>query len=321
MPDDTLLDLAAKGRLQDPKVLAEQAKRLLADPKAQALTQNFAGQWLQLRKLNIVSPDNRLFPVFNDELRNAMRTETELFFRAIVEEDRSALDFLDGKFTYVNNTLAKLYGLPNVEGTGFRKVALTDGRRQGILTQASILTVTSNPTRTSPVKRGKWVLEQILGTPPPPPPPNVPELDKPEKGKLVIGTLRERMEAHRKNPLCASCHSRMDPIGFGLENFNAVGGWRDEEVGSPIDPSGTLPDGKSFSGPAELIKVLKGKKDQFVQNLSDRLLTYALGRGLESTDKCHITTIAQAAAQKNYKFSALISAIVQSDPFRKRKSE
>jgi hypothetical protein len=320
MPDEELFSLASKGKLQDPKVLEAQARRMLKDPKAKALGSNFAGQWLQLRNLANVSPDPGRFPEFNDRLRTAMRTETEMFFSAIVAEDRSILDFLDAKYTFINEPLAKLYGIDGVQGDQFRRVALQGDQRGGLLTQASILTVTSNPTRTSPVKRGKWVLEQIFGTPPPPPPPNVPTLADDKKEPLV-GTLRQRMEQHRKNPICASCHTAMDPIGFGLENFNAVGAWRTKDGDAAVDASGVLPGGLKFNGPAQLKSILMGRKNQFVRCLSEKLLTYALGRGLESYDRCHVDTIVKTTIKNNDKFSALIVAVVQSDPFRKRRGD
>ncbi len=320
MPDEELFKVAASGKLQNPDVLTAQAKRMLKDPKARALAQNFAGQWLQIRKLSQVSPDPTRFPAFDDGLRTAMRTETEMFFEAIVRDDRSVLDFLDGRFTYLNAALAKHYGIAGVTGDRFRKVALTDKTRGGILTHASILTVTSNPTRTSPVKRGKWVLEQILGTPPPPAPPGVPELADDKHGPLT-GTLRQRLEQHRSNPACASCHQRMDPIGFGLENFDAVGAWRKTDGDAPIDASGVLPDGKKFNGPAQLRAIMLEKKPQFVRTFSERLLTYALGRGIESYDKCNLDEIAQGVAKNGYKFSSVVSHIVQSDPFRKRRGD
>jgi hypothetical protein len=320
MPDERLFALAAKNALQDPKVLAAEARRMLKDPKAKALADNFAGQWLQLRKLAVVAPDPGRFPNFNEPLRRAMRTETERFFRAVVDEDRSLLDFIDGKFTYLNETLAKHYNIGGVTGDNFRKVALAGDRRRGILTHASILTVTSNPTRTSPVKRGKWVLEQILGTPPPPPPPGVGELPDDEKGALT-GTLRQQMEKHRGNPACASCHARLDPIGFGLENFDAVGAWRDKEGEHAINASGTLAGGRSFTGPAELAAILKAQKDLFARSFSEKMLTYAIGRGVESADRCHVDEIAAAVKKQDYRFSSLITAVVQSDPFRLRRGD
>ncbi len=321
MPDEELLAAAAKGTLKNPEVLAHQAKRMLKDPKAKGMTQNFAGQWLQLRKLAIVNPDTALFPAFTPQLRQSMKRETELFFDEVVRQDRSILDFIDGKFTYVDGELAKFYGIPNIDDKEFHRVQLVGDQRLGILTQASILTVTSNPTRTSPVKRGKWILENILGTPPPPPLPNVGELEDDKKtGKALVGTLRQRMEQHRKNAICASCHSRMDPIGFGMENFNAVGQWRDKEGMDKIDSSGTLPGGQSFQGPVQLIRLLKTKQSLFVHNFAEKMLTYALGRGLERTDRCHVEAVMKAAQQQNFRFSAVVTAIVQSDAFRKRRT-
>jgi hypothetical protein len=268
-----------------------------------------------------MTPDPQRFPTFNKDLREAMQQETLLFFETIVKEDRSILDFIDGKFTFVNEALAKHYGIEGVSGNNFKRVALDGTQRAGILSHASILTVTSNPTRTSPVKRGKWVLEQMLGTPPPPAPPNVPLLDDQAKKGQLTGTLRQQMEQHRKDPLCASCHTRMDAIGFGLENYNAVGAWRTMDGESAVDASGTLPGGKSFKGPAQLRAILKAQKDLFVRNLSEKMLTYALGRGLESTDKCEVDSIAAAVAKNKYKFSALVTAVVQSEPFRKRRGD
>ncbi len=320
MPDDELMNLAAKGKLQDNAVLTAQVKRMLKDPRAHSLSDNFAGQWLQLRNLNNVTPDTARFPDFNDGLRRAMKMETELFFQSIVSDDRSVLDFLDAKYTFLNEQLAKHYGIDGVQGGNFRKVVLEGNQRGGILTQASLLTVTSNPTRTSPVKRGKWVMENLLGTPLPPAPPNVPALSDDKKGPLV-GTLRQRMEQHRANPACASCHARMDPIGFGLENFDAVGGWRTKDGETSVDASGVLPDGAKFNGPSELKNILLGKKTEFVRCLATKLTTFALGRGVERTDKCKIDTIVETTAKNGYKFSALITAIVQSDPFRKQRGD
>lgn len=320
MPDTELFTLAAKGKLRNPDVLAAQTLRMIKDSKARALANNFAGQWLQLKGLTVVSPDPRLFPTFNNKLRDAMRTETEMFFLAMLQEDHSLLDFIDGRFTFLNEALAKHYGIPGVSGDYFRRVTLDDDQRGGILSQASILTVTSNPTRTSPVKRGKWVLEQLLGTPPPPPPPGVGELKEGRRGQLT-GTLRQRMEEHRKNPACAACHARMDPIGFGLENYDAVGAWRTQEGDQPIDTSGTLPDGNSFHGPAQLKAILKAKKAQFVHTFCEKMMTYALGRGLESYDRCNLDEMAKTVARKDYHFSALMTQIVLSDPFRKRRGD
>ena len=316
MPDDELLDLAKAGNLHSPGTLDAQAARLLRDPRALALTENFAAQWLQLRKLRDLAPDIDRFPAFDEPLRQAMSRETELFFDAIVREDRSILDLLDSDFTFVNDRLAAHYGLPGVSGSEFRRVALPDDRRGGVLTQASILAVTSNPTRTSPVKRGKWVLEQLLGSPPPPPPPDVPELA--ESKDALTGTLRQRMEQHRANPSCASCHAKMDPLGFGLENFDAIGAWRIADGDNPIDASGVLPGGQNFDGPAGLRDVLKSKDREFTCCLTAKLLTYALGRGLEDADQCVVDQIAHAVAADGHRFSRLVREIVASEPFRKR---
>lgn len=317
MPDATLFQLAGQGALAKPEVLMAQARRLLKDPKVAELAENFAGQWLQLRKLDLVQPDAKLFPQFDDGLRQAMRTETTLFFRHIVAEDRSVLEFLDSAYTFLDERLARHYGLEGIAGSQFRKVTLPGKHRGGLLSQASVLTVTSNPTRTSPVKRGKWVLENILGTPPPPPPPGADTL--PEDGGPITGkTLRARLEEHRKNPTCASCHSRMDPIGFGLENFDAVGAWRDREGGEAVDATGELPDGTRFEGPASLRAYLLSKKDQFVGALAERMLTYALGRGLTAADECAIDEIVKRCRTSGYRFSALVEGVVLSDPFRKQ---
>lgn len=326
MPDDELFNLAAKGQLTAN--LDAQVRRMLKDPRAESLTSSFAMQWLQLQRLQTFAPDNKLFPGFDERLRRAMLRETELFFSEIVHEDRSVLDLIDADFTYVNETLSRHYGLSGGSQSGrgrggysgrggeFTRVTLTGKERGGLLTQASILTVTSNPTRTSPVKRGKWVLEQILGTPPPPPPPNVPELDGQKK---LTGTLRQRMEQHRENPSCANCHKQMDALGFAFENFDAIGRFRAKTDEGAIDPSGTLPDGKSFQGPAELKAILKDKKELVVRNLAEKLMTYGLGRGLEFSDNRSLNQICDKTARADYKFSALITAIVKSDPFRLRR--
>lgn len=316
MPDEELLRLARDSKLKDEQVLGDQTRRMLKDPRSRALVENFAGQWLQLRNLRNFSPDPKLFPGIDDTLKAAMQQESELFFEAILAEDRSILEFLDADFTFVNETLARHYGIPGIRGPEFRKVELRDGRRGGIITQASVLSVTSNPSRTSPVKRGKWILEQVLGTPPPPAPPNVPELEA-QAGTLT-GSLRQRMEQHRADPNCATCHERMDPLGFGLENYNAVGAWRDQDGSYPIDASGTLPSGQSFAGPKQLKAILLEKKDAFVENLTEKLLTFALGRGLESADRCVVDKIAEAVAADQYKATRLIIAIVTSDPFQRR---
>jgi hypothetical protein len=289
-----------------------------ADPKARALTENFAVQWLQLRNLKAFAPDPKLFPNFDERLRAAMQKETELFFDAVLREDRSILDLLDADFTFLNGRLARHYGIDGVYGDNFRRVKLTDGKRGGILTQASVLTVTSNPTRTSPVKRGKWVMEQILGTPPPEPPPNVPPLAADDKAQLT-GSLRQRMEQHRKDPSCAVCHEHMDSLGFAFENYDAVGAFRTKDGNFPIDPSGTLLGGLTFKGPQELKAILKGKKELFARCLTEKMLTYALGRGLEYYDRPTVEAIVAALGRNDYRFSTLITEITRSDPFRLRR--
>jgi hypothetical protein len=295
---------------------------MLRAPKAHALVEHFAGQWLQLRNLALAAPDAEIFPTFNDGLRQAMRRETELFFEHILREDRSVLEFLTADYTFVNATLARHYDLPpppDLDPSHFQRVSLRQTPRRGVLTHGSVLLITSNPTRTSPVKRGKWVLDNLLNAPPPPPPPNVPEL---REGKELKGTLRQRMEQHRDDPLCASCHARLDPIGFGLENFDAIGAWRTKEGDFPIDATGRLAGGESFQGAQELIGILaQTKRDQFVRCLADRFLTYALGRGLEYYDKCALDRICQNVARRGYRFSALIVEVVNSVPFQMRRGD
>jgi hypothetical protein len=320
MPDEELFDLARAGVLSRPETLAAQARRMLRDPKTTALIEGFAVQWLQLRGLESVAPSLRQFPKFNEKLRRDMRTESERFFAYVVEEDKSILEFLDSDYTFLNERLAKLYGIEGVEGEEFRRVPLTTDQRGGLLTQASVLTVTSNPNRTSPVKRGKWLLEQILGTPPPPPPPDVPLLNE-SKEAIRAASLRERLEQHRADPNCAVCHNKLDPLGFVLENYNAIGGWREKDGDFPIDPSGELPSGESFAGPTELKAYLLEKKDQFTRCLAEKLLTYALGRGLEPEDACEVDRIARAVADDGYRFSRLVVEIVTSVPFRMREGQ
>jgi len=316
MPDDELLALATQGKLR--RNLETQVTRMLKDSKSRALVDNFGGQWLQLRNLRIVAPDAKTFPGFDEPLRNAMQRETELFMENLIHEDRSVIDFLEANYTFANERLAKHYGIAGVNGEQFQRISLRGTQRAGILTQGSVLTLTSNPTRTSPVKRGKYVLENILGTPPPPPPPNVPEL----KETKLEGTLRQRMVQHRNNPTCASCHDRMDPIGFGFENFDGVGATRVKDGDQAIDASGKLISGESFNGASELARVLgKKKRDEFVRCLSDKMLTYALGRGTEFYDKCALDQIGKGLARRNYKFSALITEIVKSVPFQQRRGE
>ncbi|MFO0953175.1 MAG: DUF1592 domain-containing protein [Isosphaeraceae bacterium] len=317
MPDDELFQLA---RRQAPRgeTLEKQVRRMLRDPKASALVENFAGQWLQIRNLKTINPDRGTYPNFDESLRTAMIRETELFFGSIIQDDRSVFDLIDSDDTFVNERLARHYGIKGVKGDQFRRVKLTDGVRGGVLTQASVLTVTSNPTRTSPVKRGKWILEQILGTPPPPPPGEVPELQDDAKGRLT-GSLRQRMEQHRANPNCATCHARMDPLGFGFENFDGIGAWREKDGNFPVDPSGVLPNGKTFQGPKELKAILKARQKDFVRCLAEKMLTYATGRGVEYYDACAVDRIVEGTVSDGGRFSKLVLEIVQSDPFQKRK--
>ncbi len=320
LPDEELFAAAARGDLHTNGVLQQQVERMLQDPKSQALIDNFAEQWLQLRILDEITPDPETFPEFSPELRADMQEETRQFFGGVVREDRSVLDFLEGSFTFVNERLAKHYGLPDVAGNEFRRVSLEGTQRGGLLTQASILTLTSNPDRTSPVKRGKWIMEVILDTPPPPPPPNVPELAESAKANPDM-SLRQQMELHRQNPACASCHRQMDALGFGLENFDAIGRWRDQDGKLPIDTAGELPDGSRFQGPLELAQILKGRRRQFCETLAERMLTYALGRGLEFYDRCTTDRIVQALERNDYRFSVLIQEIVRSEPFCMRRGE
>ena len=325
-PDDELLALAGAKKLTAG--LEAQIRRMLKDPKAEALVQNFGLQWLQLQRLKTFQPDAAIFPSFDERLRRSMLRETELFLAEIVREDRSVLDLVEADYTYVNRSLAQHYGLgeqvfQNSDGgrpgrrrdraDEFVRVTLPSKERGGLLTQASVLTVTSNPTRTSPVKRGKWVLEQILGTPPPPPPPGVAEL---EEQKELKGSLRQRMEQHRANPSCANCHRQMDSLGFAFENFDAIGRFRKTDPEGPIDPSGVLPDGRTFSGPEELKAILKEKKELVARNFTEKLLIYALGRGLEYYDERAIKGILSDAEKSQYKLSAIVSSIVRSSPFR-----
>jgi len=319
MPDEELFRLAAAGRLRSPATLRAQVKRMLADPKAAALAENFAGQWLELRNLATVSPDSQAFPEFDEELRETMRKETILFFDAVARENRPILDFLDGRFTFVNERLARHYGISGIQGPEFRRVQLDGVARSGILTQASVLTVTSYPTRTSPVLRGLWVLENILGVPPPPPPPNVPTLEEKDIGKAV--SLRRQLERHRADPACGVSHNRMDAIGFGFESYNAIGGWRTHDGNFPVDTAGALPGNKDFSSSAELKKILLEQKDEFAHTFAEKLLTYALGRGLERYDKLVVGAVARKAAADGYRFSTMIEEIVLSPPFRQRRVE
>ena len=290
---------------------------MLNDPRAAALVNNFAGQWLQVRNVETVRPDAEIFD-FDESLRQAFVKETTLFVDRIVREDRSLLDLLDADYTFLNQRLAEHYGVPNVYGSQFRRVSITDQNRRGLLGQGSILTVTSYPNRTSVVQRGKWVLENLLGSPPPPPPPNIPDLKAAPNGKVL--TMRQQMEVHRANPICASCHGRMDPIGFALENYDGVGRWRDVDAGEQIDATGTLPDGTQFQGPAGLRQLLLTKyKDDFVRTATEKLLTYALGRGLEYYDYPTVRAIARNASKDDYRISSLVIGVVNSTPFQMRR--
>lgn len=320
MPDDRLLDLAAAGKLKDPAVLDQEVRRMLNDPKSKALVSNFFGQWLYLRNVSSHRPDPQAFPEFDDNLREAFQRETELFLETQLREDRSAIGLLTANYTFVNERLARHYGIPNVYGTHFRRVTFSDDRRAGLLGQGSILTVTSYANRTSPVVRGKWLLENLLGTSPPPPPANVPPFKENEDGKQPT-TVRARMEEHRKNPFCASCHSQLDPLGFALENFDGIGKWRDTEAKSRVDASGTLVDGTKFDGPASFRQALLEQRRAFLGTVTEKLLTYALGRGIEYYDMPAVRSILRDAARGNYRWSALIRGIVKSLPFQMRRTE
>ena len=317
IPDERLLDLAERGLLSDPPVLERQISRMLADPKAAALVENFGGQWLHLRNVAGWTPDPVHFPGFDDSLRYAFERETALFLEHLIREDRSVLELIDADYTFLNERLAGFYGIDGVAGGYFRRVPLARGARGGVLTHGSVLMVTSYPTRTSPVLRGKWVLENLLGAPPPPPPPDVPALAA--DAGTSAGGLREALERHRANPACAACHAKLDPLGFALENFDAVGAWRTEDGGAPVDASGTLPGGARVDGPAGLRRVLRERRVEFVETLAAKLLTYALGRGLEWYDQPAVREIRRRAEAGDHRFSALAAAIVDSVPFRFRR--
>jgi hypothetical protein len=323
-PDDELLALAELGRLDDPAVLEQQTRRMLADPRATELVRNFAGQWLYLRNLRAVVPDAITFPEFDENLRKAFQQETELFVESLIREDRSVLDLLGSGYTFVNERLAAHYGIPNVYGSHFRRVSLPPSlaeQRGGIFGHGSVLTVTSYPNRTSPVLRGKWMLTNILGTPPPPPPVDVPDL--PERGEDgQVATVRDRLQRHRESPACSVCHAPMDPLGLALENYDAIGRWRlTGEGGLPIDASGQLPDGTAFEGPTGLRSLLLERREQFVGTLTEKLLAYSLGRGPEYYDRPTVRAITRAAAAGEYRWSSIIVGIVQSSPFRMRRSK
>jgi hypothetical protein len=319
MPDDELLGLAESGKLRTPAILDAQVKRMLDDPRSAALADNFAGQWLEVRNLDSVKPDPQKFPDWGPELRDAMKTETRLFFEAVLRENRPLTDFLDAKFTFLNDRLAKHYGVAGVTGPEFRRVGLTTDQRGGILSHASVLTVSSYPTRTSAVIRGKYVLQNILGAPPPPPPPDVPALDEESVGN--VGSFRQQLEKHRSNATCASCHNRMDVLGFGLENYDAIGRWRTTDGKFPIDASGTFPNGKSFSTPAEMKLLLKAETPEFARCLTEKMLIYSLGRGLQPYDRRTVDGIVKQVATADYRFQTLLYAVVRSLPFQSRRGE
>ncbi len=321
IPDDPLLDLAERGKLQDPAILEQQVRRMLADPRSKALVGNFAGQWLYLRNMLTARPDEKEFPDFDENLREALQQETELFLEStMLREDRSVVDLLNADYTFVNERLARFYGIPNVYGSQFRRVTLSDDNRKGLLGKGGVLMVTSYPTRTSPTLRGKWVMENILGTPPPPPPPNVPSLKDDKDVKAL--TMRQRMEQHRANPACAVCHTRMDPLGFALENFDAIGKYRTTlgATKTPIDVSGVLPDGTKFQGAAGLREILLSHPEQFVTTATEKLLIYALGRGVDYYDAPAIRKITREAAPSGFRWSSIILGIVNSTPFQMRRS-
>jgi hypothetical protein len=319
IPDDELLAVAESGRLKEPAVLQAQVKRMLADSRSSSLVENFAGQWLFLRNIERIAPDTTSFPNFDENLRHALQRETELLIESQIREDHGVAELLTTDYTFLNERLAKHYGIKGIYGSEFRRVKLEDPNRHGLLGQASILTVTSYPNRTAPTIRGKWVLEQLLGTPPPPPPPNVPSLKNDASTQKM--TMRQRMEQHRANPVCAACHRQMDPLGFALENFDGLGSWRVETVpgSGPIDTSGSLPDGTNFNGPAGLRETLVKKKDAFVETFTERLLTYALGRGVEEYDFAALRKVTRDAAKDNQKWSSIILGIVNSTPFQMRR--
>ena len=323
IPDDELLAAAERGALRDPDVLGAQVRRMLADPRTAALVDNFGGQWLYLRNMPLVTPDPQAFPEFDANLREALARELTLFLDSQIREDRGVLDLLTADYTFVNERLAEHYGMPNVYGNHFRRVELRGPQavRRGLLGKGGLLTVTSYAHRTSPVLRGKWLLENVLGTPPPPPPPDVPALEENDEAGAAPRSVRDRLEQHRANPVCASCHRIMDPLGFALENFDGVGRWRDVgEDGAPIDASGTLTDGTPVDGPGTLRRALRGRGENFVTTVAEKLLTYALGRGVESFDGPAVRRIVDAAAGEGYRWSALVEGIVRSTPFQMRRS-
>lgn len=317
MPDEELLASADKGELLKPEVLESQTRRMLKDPRSEALVENFGGQWLQFRALESHTVERKRYQQYTDYTIMSMQQETQQFFHHIIQEDRSILDFLDADYSFLNQRLAEFYGIPGVKGHEFRKVQLPpESRRGGVITQASVLTVSSYSNRTSPVIRGKWILDNILNAPPPPPPADVPALKDDGIGKDV--SMREQLQKHRENPTCASCHARMDPLGYGLENFNAIGSWRDKDGNYPIDASGELPGGKRFNGPDELRKIIREDKDAFAEGLVDKLMIYSLGRGLTQSDQVSVRAIAKKLADDEYRFSSLVLGIIRSPQFQMR---
>jgi hypothetical protein len=320
MPDDELLDLAKAGKLHDPMELDKQARRMLLSPKAHALVETFAEQWLGVRSLETHEPDATEFPEYDKTLRKAMYDEATMFFESVMREDRSILDLLDCDYTFLNERLAKHYGISDVTGPQMRRVKLTDRNRGGVLSMAGVLTVTSGPTRTSPVRRGQWILDQILGDPPPPPPPGVKPLPTPGKNAAAGLSLRQLMERHRADPSCASCHQRMDPLGFGFENFDAIGRWRDHDGTAAIDASGTMPGGKTFKGPTELKTLLLTNKEAFARTFSSKMLIFALGRSLQDFDDDTIDQLAKTLDRDHYRFSSVVTGIVASFPFLNRRN-
>jgi hypothetical protein len=319
IPDEELISVAVSGRLARPEVMEQQVRRMLADPRADRFVSNFAGQWLQLRNLRNARPNSAEFPDFDDNLRQAFGRETELLFASILKEDRSVLDLLRADYTFLNERLARHYGVPGVYGSNFRRVAVTDDARRGILGHGSILTVTSHADRTSPVVRGKWILENLLGAPPPPPPPELPSSLAENAEDAPPRSLRARLEVHRANAVCASCHKAMDPIGFALENYDAVGAWRTEESGSPINATGQLADGTNLDGVVSLRNAILARPQVFTDTVTEKLMIYALGRGLDSYDMPAVRAIVRDAASHNDRLSSIIMGVTQSLPFQMRK--
>jgi hypothetical protein len=319
MPDDELLRLGETNKLHLAAVLDAQVKRMIADPKSAAFADNFAGQWLEVRGLDGAKPDAKKFPEWSPELKEAMRAETRMFFEAVMRENRPISDFIDGKYTFLNERLARHYGIEGVKGPEFRRVELTTDQRSGVFTQASVLTVSSYAARTSVVLRGKYLLETVLNAPPPPPPPDVPSLNEEAVGTAM--SLRQQMEKHRADAVCASCHARMDVLGFGLENYDAVGKWRTQDGKFPVDSSGAFPNGKTFTGPAEMKQLLKENMPEFARCLAEKMLTHSLGRGVESYDRRTVQDLVRQTAAHDYQFQSLVQSIVHSPPFQQRRGE